>query len=373
MILDEWRARLKQRQAELAARQVLVLCGGGSHEREVSLRSGRAVFGALASAGYAAALTAMASDNLSIEAVESANLERLSAGNTSEGLKHGSQPAPESGSGLMATLHSGPVMVLSTMHGALGENGSWQGLLELLDVPYVSAGVKGSALGMDKLISKRLFEQLGIPTPPWWVEQQGESCRLQIPAELRQLVAKPVGEGSSVGVEMVDNDQAGWERIAELNRRFDPLLIEERVAGKEITCAVIGPSRRPLALPLIEIRPRSDFYSYEAKYTSGGSQYLCPAPLADDIAASVQRRAERIYQEFELGPYARIDCLVDESGQSWFLEANTLPGFTELSLLPMAASAAGISMAELLELLMLFALERWEGRAPKSTVGEEGR
>jgi D-alanine-D-alanine ligase len=247
------------------------------------------------------------------------------------------------------------------MHGAHGENGAWQGLLELLDVPFVSAGVKGSALGMDKIVTKRLFEQLGIPTPAWWIERRGQSCRSAIPVEVARLVAKPVAEGSSVGVEMAANDAAGWETIAQLNARFDPLLIEQRIDGRELTAALIGPSSEALALPLVEIKPGEDFYSYEAKY-GGVSNYECPAEIDGESARQIQAYAETVYREFELGPFARIDVLLDAQGQPWFLEANTLPGFTEHSLLPMAARAAGIEMGELLELLMLFALERWEGQ-----------
>ncbi|MCC7477593.1 ATP-grasp domain-containing protein [bacterium] len=360
MLLESWRERLAGRRAELAARMPLVLCGGGSQEREVSLRSGHAVHAALERAAYPAALVTLAGDNISIEALKLA-------------LPAGDAPAQGSlalaqGASILSALRSVPSLVLSTMHGQLGENGAWQGLLELLDLPYVSAGVKGSALGMDKIISKRLFEQLGIPTPQWWIQRRSDSCRGLIDAGVAALVAKPVAEGSSVGVLMAQNDDAGWREIEALNQRFDPLLIEERIQGRELTASLIGPSHEALALPLVEILPGDHFYSYEAKY-SGVSRYDCPANVEAGLTGRIQELARQVYGEFELGPYARIDVLLDDSGQPYFLEANTLPGFTEHSLLPMAARAAGIEMGELLELLMLFALERWESSKAEARTG----
>jgi D-alanine-D-alanine ligase len=363
VLLQQWRERLGKRRGELAARQLVVLSGGGSAEREVSLLSGRAVRQAIAGLGYQAALATLGADNVSVEELRGSVLPALGA---ATGLPAGEAVAATSAlstgqPNLIAALRSAPCIVLSTMHGAQGENGAWQGLLELLNVPFVSAGVKGSALGMDKVISKRLFEQLAIPTPRWWIERRTESCRGDIPADVKQLVAKPIAEGSSVGVLMVANDDAGWKQIVELNQRFEPLLIEQRIDGRELTAALIGPSAEALALPLVEIKPGQDFYSYEAK-TGGQSNYECPADVNPATTAVIQRHALTIYREFELGPFARIDVLLDSAGRPWFLEANTLPGFTQLSLLPMAARAAGIEMGELLELLLLFALERWEAQ-----------
>ncbi len=359
MILERWRERLRMRRGDLAARSLLVLCGGGSHEREVSLRSGKAVFGALAAQSYATSLVGLGADNISIEQLEHSPAA-LNAGETGKAADDGGKGLTlNPGQSIMSELRGRQAMVLSTMHGNLGENGAWQGLLELLDVPFVSAGVKGSALAMDKIITKRLFEQLGVPTPRWWIERRGASCREQIESSVGRLVAKPVAEGSSVGVLMADNTDAGWQQIDELNARFNPLLIEERIDGRELTASLIGPSDDALALPLVEIKPGADFYSYEAKY-GGVSNYVCPAELDQQAVKLIHDYARTVYREFDLGPYARVDVLLDEQGRPYFLEANTLPGFTELSLLPMAARAAGIEMGELLELLMLFALERWD-------------
>ncbi|MBN2083206.1 D-alanine--D-alanine ligase [bacterium] len=334
-----------------------VLAGGSSAEREVSLVSGRAVAQALIDAGYTIELLGVGPDDISFtRELIAPILASLSGGDPADA----SLPALAAQSGIVQYLR-GVRVVVTTMHGTRGEDGVWQGVLELLGLPYVSAGVKGSALAMDKLISKRLFSQLGIPTPRYWVAEAGLACRVEIPAEITRLVAKPIAEGSSVGIAMVDNDSTGWARVAELVSEYGRMLIEERIDGRELTAGVIGHGDDPVALPLVEIRPKTrDFYDYTSKYTKGETDYIVPAPLDAAAAEAVQRHALTIFREFELMPYARIDCLLDADNVPWFLEANTLPGFTPLSLLPQAARAAGVDFTELLELLLLLAVERWE-------------
>lgn len=366
MSLQALRARLEKRRAGLRAMPVAVVAGGGSSEREVSLVSGSAVADALAHAGYSAHLLPVSLDDVSIDCA-------LAGGGAERALPPGAEKAaaePQPAGGEMALWDPGALVsrlrdsgvVFTTMHGSRGENGAWQGLLELIGVPYVSAGVKGSALGMDKLISKYVFERLGVPTPRFWVARGGTRVRQDVPPEIAELVAKPTDQGSSVGIEMVSNDEAGWRRVEELLLQYDPLLIEERIHGRELTAAVIGHSTEPMALPLVEIKPKRGFYDYQAKYTAGQSEYVCPADVPESLVVRVQGHAKTVYREFDLEPYARIDLLLDEQGAPWFLEANTLPGFTPLSLLPRAARAAGIEFGELLELLMLCAVERAEHR-----------
>lgn len=361
MKLEELRGRLRLRRDELQRLRVAVLAGGGGSEREVSLTSGQAVASALVSAGFPVELLELQQDDLTVN-------RRVLGRNDPEKLPE-RYPAVASAE----LFHSGPAttpimqclpraqMVFTTLHGTRGEDGVWQGVFELLGLPYVSAGVKGSALAMDKLTSKRLFQQLGIPTPRYWVERHGASCRDEVDKELPLLIAKPVAQGSSVGIDIVENNDSGWMRIAELTSQYGTMIIEERIQGRELTAAVIGDEHGVLALPLVEIKPQhSAFYSYSAKYTAGGSEYICPADIAAAYVETIQRHALTIFREFELAPYARMDCMLDADGVPWFLEANTLPGFTSLSLLPMAANAAGIEFTELIEMLMLLAIERWE-------------
>ena len=349
MSLSALRSRLAARRAELQSHRVIVLAGGASAEREVSLRSGTAVSVAIGQRGYRATLSdvpqrldlALGSAEPSLPQLDRARSAALV--DVADGSDAGQPP-----------------IVVSTLHGADGENGTWQGFLELVNVPYVSAGVRGSAVAMDKLLTKRLWAQLGVPTPQWWVERRGRSCRVQVPADVRELVAKPVAEGSSVGVRMVTNDDAGWELIGALNAQYSPLLLEQRIHGRELTLAVIGHADDPIVLPLIEIKPGKGFYDYETKYNAGASEYVCPAEVDPALATGIAAQALMLYSELDLAPMSRFDLIVDAAGQPWFLEVNTLPGFTETSLLPKAARAAGIEFGELLELLMLCALERWE-------------
>jgi len=355
--LEGLRSRLHSRRDDLRALRIAVLAGGSSREREVSLVSGEAVATALIDAGYQAELLGVNPDDFTFE-------RRLSAGRQPDALPVGDGPAqalqPAVGGGITQYLRGGQ-LVFTTLHGTRGEDGVWQGMLELLDVPYVSAGVKGSALAMDKLVSKRLFEQLGVPTPRYWVWRPERPCRAEVPAEFTKLVAKPVAQGSSVGIAMIANDAEGWHQVEQLSAEFGTMIIEQRIQGRELTAAVIGHSAEPAVLPLVEIRPVShEFYDYGAKYTKGETDYICPAPVPEAQVKLVQQHAATIYRELDLGPYARIDCMLDEAGVPWFLEANTLPGFTPLSLLPQAAAAAGVDFAELLELLILLAFERWE-------------
>jgi D-alanine-D-alanine ligase len=340
---------------------VVVLAGGGSSEREVSLVSGEAVARQLARLGYGAQMLELGADDISISRLLQPGAQTVPALDTGAALQ-GRALSAESGGESPALFERmrGVDLVFTTMHGARGENGAWQGLLELLGAPYVSAGVKGSAVAMDKLLAKYIMERLGVPTPRYWLALPGLGCRGEVPADVTELVAKPVDQGSSVGIEMVANDDAGWARIAEQVSRFGRMLVEERIHGRELTAGVIGPSREAVALPLVEIAPQHGFYDYIAKYTAGQSEYTCPAQIDAAAAALIQRHALTIYRELDLEPYARLDCLLDAAGQPWFLEANTLPGFTALSLLPRAAQAAGIEFGELLELLMLCALERHE-------------
>ena len=358
MTLEGLRSRLHSRQADMRALRIAVLAGGSSRERDVSLVSGDAVASALIDAGYQAELLSVNPDDFTFE-------RTLSDGRQPAKLPAEDQQAQalrlaDSGGGIAQYLRGGQ-LVFTTMHGTRGEDGVWQGVLELLDVPYVSAGVKGSALGMDKLVSKRLFEQLGIPTPRYWVWRAERPCQGDVPAEVIELVAKPVAQGSSVGIAMIANDADGWRKVEQLSREFGTMIIEQRIQGRELTAAIIGHSAEPRALPLVEIRPVShEFYDYGAKYTEDETDYVCPAPVAEAAVTLVKQHAATIYRELDLGPYARIDCILDAAGVPWFLEANTLPGFTPLSLLPQAAAAVGVGFGELLELLILLALERWE-------------
>ncbi len=349
MTLEQIRSRLYARRQELLSMNVLVLAGGASSEREISLKSGHAVVDALAGRGFSTALAVISEQGIALD-----YFKALGPGNppSEQSLSLDTQSS-------VASLVRHDV-VFTMMHGNMGENGTWQGLLRLVGLPFVSADVKGSAIAMDKLLTKRIARTLGISTPRWWSGADLATIRSMIPAGVERLVAKPVDQGSSVGVAIFDNDDAGWHHAQAVCEGINRPMVEECISGRELTSGWIGHGTEPVGLPVVEIRPEQGFYDYRAKYTKGASQYICPAPLADETRKNIISDAGRIYRELELEPFARIDFILDESGRHWFLEANTLPGFTELSLLPMAAASVGMEYAELLETLMLLAVERQE-------------
>lgn len=349
MTIEQIRSRLNARRQELLGMKVLVLAGGASSERDVSLNSGRSVAAALAGSGYSASLAIISEQGIALDYIRAIGpaAESTSAMERVEGEKSISRLGSHD-------------MVVTMMHGSLGENGTWQGLLKLVGVPFVSADVKGSAVAMDKSLTKFIASSLGIDTPAWWTAGDPAALRKLVPANVDKLVVKPVEQGSSVGVAIIANDDPGWEQAGETCSGLGRLMAEVHVEGRELTSGWIGNMQSAVGLPIVEIRPQKGFYDYQAKYTKGASNYICPAEIPAGTSEAIIRDAGRIYRELELFPLARIDFIMDGQGRHWFLEANTLPGFTELSLLPMAAAAVGVSYSELLEMLMLLALERSE-------------
>jgi D-alanine-D-alanine ligase len=308
---------------KLATLRVAVVCGGDTAEREVSLTSGCGVRDALLSEGISAELVDL----------DYATLDR-------------------------ETL-AGYDLAFLTLHGGRGEDGSLQGYFDSIGVRYVGAGVLASAVGMHKPTFKTFARGLGLSVPPAVVVHRNEdvAARLEPLRDSARLVVKPANEGSSVGVKIVAYDDAP-AAIAESLQTYPLLLVEERIAGREVTASVLGRHRQPVVLPHVEIAPVSrDFYDYRAKYTKGETDYVIPARLTDEVARQLARDAALLQDALELAPYARIDTIVDNAGTPHFLEANTLPGFTSLSLVPQAAAAAGVSYGELLRILAYLALE----------------
>jgi D-alanine--D-alanine ligase len=347
--LEQIRSRLYARRQELLDLKVLVLAGGASSEREISLRSGQSLVASLAEQGFSASLAVISERGLALDYFQSLGPSR----------QLDLSPRRVETKQSIEQLR-GHDLIFTMMHGSLGENGTWQGLLRLLGLPFVSADVKGSALAMDKVLSKRIAMSLGIRTPQWWSGAALQDLRSCIPDSIGRLVAKPLDQGSSVGVAIFDNNESGWAEALGICAGIPDMMVEQYIHGRELTSGWIGLQVEAIGLPIVEIRPAAGFYDYRAKYTKGASEYLCPAPLDAAISAATMADAGLIYRELQLEPFARMDFILDEEGNHWFLEANTLPGFTELSLLPMAAAAIGVSYGELLEILMLCAIERTE-------------
>lgn len=294
-------------------KHVAVLMGGWSAEREISLRSGKACADALERSGYQ---------------VSRIDVDRDVA----------------------ATLRARkPDVALNVLHGRPGEDGTLQGLLEVLGIPYSHSGVLASALAMKKDIAKSVLNSAGVPVPGGMVAARKEAAKRHLLPP--PYVIKPVAEGSSVGVFIVREDhEHPPQELTRADWAFgDQILVEPYIPGKEITCAVMG----DLALGVIEIVPTVKFYDYEAKYAPGGSKHLLPAPIAADVYREVQRLALAAHRALGCRGVTRSDFRFDDSlgaAKGLFcLEVNTQPGMTETSLVPELAAHAGISFEDLVK------------------------
>lgn len=291
--------------------KVGVLYGGRSAEREVSLMSGKGVHEALQSQGVDAHLF-------------------------------------DTGTKTLADLaQAGFERVFIALHGRYGEDGSIQGALELLGIPYTGSGPMASSLAMDKTMTKRVWLQHGLPTPAFEVLDEFSDLRL-LPDRLGlPLILKPPHEGSTVGISKVNgySDMKGAYADA---ARFDAdVLAEQFINGRELTVALLGKGRDARALPIIEIAAPGGNYDYEHKYFSDETQYFCPANLPVDVATHIARISVQAYRALGCEGWARADIMLDRDNRPWLLEMNTSPGMTSHSLVPMAAKAVGMSYAQL--------------------------
>ena len=249
---------------------------------------------------------------------------------------------------------------LLILHGPYGEDGTVQGMLDLLDIPYQGAGVLGSAIAMNKLASKRLYEQAGIPTPDYLYFSKTDKIDVHACIEKLGLpiVVKPVSAGSSVGMTIVKQEKDLEAAMAKAFDQDDTILLEAYVKGLELTCAVLG-NQELEALPVIEILPGQghEFFDYDAKYVPGRCQEICPARIEDSVRKAVQSHAVAAHKNLFLKGYSRTDMILSEKGLT-VLETNTIPGMTETSLLPRAARVGGYSFSQLLDRLIELAMEK---------------
>jgi D-alanine-D-alanine ligase len=308
----------------LKTKTIGVLMGGLSGEREISLRSGENCLRALLARGYRA---------VRIDAVRDV-AQRLD--------------------------EAGVEVAFLALHGRYGEDGTIQGLLEMMGLPYTGSGVLASALGMNKIAAKKVVRQSGLPTPDYCeigMEEPASAIVARIEAELGlPVMVKPVEEGSSLGVfkcKRTDDLRASVERG---RMEFGAMFAERFVAGREITAGVLERDSRREALPILELVPKNEFYDFEAKYTKGMTEFVLPAHLEPAAYAEAQRVAVAAFEAIGCRGYARVDMMVDHAGVPWFVELNTLPGMTELSDLPAQALAAGIPYEDLVEMILLTAV-----------------
>ena len=284
-----------------------VLMGGMSSERPISLKSGKAVATALKNRGYHVV-------EIDVDSDTPAKLRE----------------------------HEVDVAWLA-LHGAFGEDGCVQGMLEIMRIPYTGSSVRASAVAMDKIATKRLLRGTKINLPHDNVWQSGDPT----PSDLQfPVVAKTPNGGSTIGIHMCENQSDLDEALLDCGRFESSVLIEQFIQGREITVALLDGR----ALPVVEIRPKEGFFDFSAKYTQGQTDYLVPAPIDPVIAATAQEHAEIAFRTTGLSGVARADFIVDEHGTPWFLEINTIPGMTETSLTPMAAGATGIGFEDIVEI-----------------------
>lgn len=293
--------------------RVLVLAGGISHERDISLRSGRRLADALSAHG------------VDVEIRD-----------------------PDA-SLLAALRHDRPSVVWPALHGASGEDGALRGLLDFIGVPYVGSRSDAARLAWDKPTAKTIVSRAGVPTPASITLPRDAFRELGAVGILEEisdefpgpLVVKPAQGGSSHGVSIVDDREQLPRAMVDAYTYSDVALIEQRITGTEIAIGVLDTGDGPIALPAVEIEPRSGVYSYEARYTAGETRFYTPARIDDAVATRAAELAVAAHQALGLRHLSRVDLMIDGAGTPWFLEANVMPGLTETSVFPQALEAAG--------------------------------
>jgi D-alanine-D-alanine ligase len=254
-------------------------------------------------------------------------------------------------------------VVFPVLHGPFGEDGTVQGLLKLVNLPFVGAGVLGSAVGMDKDVMKRLLRDAKIPIAKFLVFERSEASKINLSAVKRMLglpfFVKPANLGSSVGISKVSANKQFDSAITEAFRYDSKILIEENIPGREIECSVLG-NENPIASLPGEIITRHDFYSYDAKYLDEkGAQLMIPAPLSKNIVKAIQGLAVRTFKTLACEGMARVDFFLRDNREIFVNEINTIPGFTQISMYPKLWEASGIPYSELIDRLIQLALERF--------------
>ncbi len=333
-------------QEERESLKILLLAGGGSGEREVSLTSGEAVHEALLRLGHTvhAIDPATGKSLLRADGVFAALPWDANAADSQELV-----PLTLAGALESPDLRNLDI-VFVVLHGGAGENGSIQNLLELSGMKFTGSDMTASAVAMDKAISKRLFESQGILTPDWALYRlpaggiDDALCRKIVGQFSFPIIVKPNDCGSTIGLSKVDSADDLPAALSTALSHASNILIETYITGREVTVAVLDGQ----ALPVVEIKPANELYDYEAKYTTGKSEYVVPAEIPPATASQLRDTAGRVFDIIGASGLARVDFILAEDGRFYCLELNTVPGMTSLSLAPMAAGAAGIEFDQLI-------------------------
>ena len=291
----------------LKTQRIGVLLGGNSSEREISLKSGTAVLKGLKRCGYKATAIDVGPDLAS-----KIKRQRIDA-------------------------------AFIALHGKWGEDGTVQGLLEIMGIPYTGPGVLGSAMAMDKVVMKLVFESMGIPTPAYTIVENGNKVHFPLP-----FVVKPANEGSTIGISIVRKQKEAGLAIKNARTYDKKVMVERYIEGDEITVGIVNGE----VLPVVQVRPSSGFYDFEAKYKKGMTEYIVPAKISKSVAKKAAAIALEVYSIFELSGCARIDMLVDDDLPK-VIDINTSPGMTETSLVPKAWGHLGRTFDELVETILM--------------------
>lgn len=299
----------------LQEKKIGVIYGGPSSEREISIRSANNVMKALEIKNYNAV-------KIDLDTNITENIKK-------EGID----------------------MAYIILHGQPGEDGSIQGLLDLLDIPYTGSGILGSAVAMNKIITKQLFSASGIPTPPYCIISE-EIDWTAIDDLGYPVIFKPHSEGSSIGIEKFDSKEEAEKRLPELISTFSTGVVEKFISGREITVGVIDEENGSISLPLLELIPKNEFYDFEAKYTQGLTEFICPAKLEKELEEKIKRTAIQAHKILWCKNVSRVDFIYTDT-DIYVLEVNTIPGMTDTSDLPAEAKAMGIDFPDLVEKILI--------------------
>jgi D-alanine-D-alanine ligase len=338
--------------------KILILAGGDSEERAVSLASAKAITESLIRLGYMVKAIDSASGQSLLGEDGRYLYDKDTASISTIALKEkGSMALTRS---INSEEYGDVDVVFLALHGGMGEDGTIQALLDLAGKKYTGSGILASAIAMNKAFAKSLVKKENIPTPDW-ILLKSRNLPMS-PADLIEIkgrfsfpvIVKPNDSGSTVGLTLVKREsdlEAALKEAAEVSKE---ILVEKYIKGREITSAILcGRS-----LPLVEIIPTNELYDYQCKYTKGKSQYICPAQIPSDVADKIRDMAARAYQVMGCEGLCRADFILEEPDSPFFLEVNTLPGMTELSLAPMAAREAGIDFDHLIEKIIYSAMEK---------------
>ena len=341
---------------------IVVLMGGLSPERDVSLTSGSLIANALIRRGHRVCLLDVyLGTQLSEKGMDECFLnEPYPAYSVSEQVPDLEAIKQMSGNGdakigaNVIPLCKYADVVFMALHGDMGENGQLQATLDAFGIRYTGSGYVGSLLAMDKDLAKKMLVGAGVPTPAWNLVDLTHGMPCDVPAEVGYpCVVKPCSGGSSVGVSMVNTAAEFADAMQAATKYEKYVLVEKRIVGRELTVGIVDGE----VLPAIEIIPKEGFYDYANKYQGGKTLEICPAPIPEHVRDAAAMLTRRAFDALRLGGYARFDWMLDEQEELWCLEANTLPGMTPTSLLPHMAAAVGIDYDLLCEKLVLLALK----------------